>query len=60
MKEEIHLTHNYLTTLHEKHNEWLVNGKYTIPAPVDIIENSEGDLEKFKKNIRQWATKRLI
>jgi len=57
-QEEEGLTLDYLKNLHEKHEDWLIQEKYPVPAPVDVLDGN-GDLEEFTKIVLQWAAKTL-
>ena len=56
--EEEGLSLEYLETLHEKHEEWLIGGKHPRPAPVEIIDGNQ-DIETFTRNVKNWAKNML-
>jgi len=56
--EEEGLSLEYLETLHEKHEQWLVRGKHPRPAPVEVIDGNQ-DIETFTRNVKNWAKNML-
>lgn len=61
--EEKTIPMELLNALHERHEEWLIQGKFPVPAPVMVVDGNR-DLEEmitfYKKNdqyilgMKQW------
>jgi len=46
--EEHLIAKQYIDDLHQLHEDWLVNGKYALPAPV-IVVDADKDLEEMRE-----------
>lgn len=58
-KEESHVTLQYLKTLHELHEDWLINHtKFSCPAPV-IVLDANRDLNEMEEEFRRCKTRIL-
>ena len=53
-KEEESLPFSFLTDLHQRHEDWLMAGKYPIPAPVVVLDGNLG-MEQFTSLVNKWA-----
>ena len=40
IQEEESLPFSFLTDLHQRHEDWLMAGKYPIPAPVAVLDGN--------------------
>ena len=54
IKEEDGLPISFLKDLHSRHEDWLIHGKYPIPAPVVVLDGNLG-LEQFTHSVNKWA-----
>ena len=54
IQEEESLPFSFLTDLHQRHEDWLMAGKYPIPAPVVVLDGNLG-LEQFTSMVSKWA-----
>jgi hypothetical protein len=50
---------SFLKDLHSHHEDWLIHGKYPIPAPVVVLDGNLG-LEQFTHSVNQWAASRNL
>ena len=48
------LSQEYLTDLHQRHEEWLVREQFPVPAPLTILDGNL-DLANFTLLVRDWA-----
>merc|ERR1711909_3749 len=53
-QEEDGLPFSFLQDLHTMHEDWLVRGKYPIPAPVVVLDGNL-DLGQFTAMVNKWA-----
>eukprot|EP00092_Neocalanus_flemingeri_P030157 GFUD01032735.1.p1 GENE.GFUD01032735.1~~GFUD01032735.1.p1 ORF type:complete len:274 (-),score=79.28 GFUD01032735.1:265-1086(-) len=53
-QEEEGLPLTILKDLHTRHEDWLIHGKYPIPAPVIVMDNNL-KLEQFEEVVMKWA-----
>jgi len=53
-QEEEGLPFTFLQDLHTRHEDWLVHGKYPLPAPVMVLDGNH-DLEQFTNNVNKWS-----
>jgi len=53
-QEEEGLPISFLKDLHRRHEDWLIHGKYPIPAPVVVLDGNLG-LEQFTLSVNKWA-----
>jgi len=53
-QEEEGLPISFLTDLHTKHEDWLMHGKYPIPAPVIVLDGNL-QLKQFTEAVNKWA-----
>jgi hypothetical protein len=45
---------SFLQDLHSRHEDWLIQGKYPIPAPVVVLDGNLG-LQQFTHSVNKWA-----
>ena len=53
-QEEEGLPLSFLKDLHSRHEDWLVHGKYPLPAPVVVLDGNLG-LEQFTTTVNAWV-----
>jgi len=53
-KEEASVKPEFLYTLHQMHEDWLVHKKFPVPAPVVILDGSQ-NFTQFKAEVNSWA-----
>jgi len=53
-EEEETLSLDRLKQLHQKHENWLINHEFPLPAPLQILDGDQ-DLATFTKTAKNWA-----
>jgi len=57
-QEEESLSLDLLQQLHQKHEDWLLQHQFPLPAPLQILDGDQ-DLETFTKTVKNWAREHL-
>jgi len=53
-QEESGLNMDFLTELHRRHQAWLEEGAYSVPAPVTVLDGNL-DIHAFTEAVKEWA-----
>jgi len=53
-QEESGLSMEFLTDLHRRHEAWLEEGSFPVPAPVTVLDGNL-DIHAFTEAVKEWA-----